>query len=232
MDKEEKKQLISQWEAQQHELFNQLKYQARPTQWPEDGIILTIDIQYVGNQAFVAADYCNRNGETEGVLLEKYEVQNPYISGYFAFREGPLVLQIIEKVQKNESLALVIVDGHGRAHPRKMGLACWVGIQSDLPTIGFAKRSLLKYEEEPEVEKDAVKAQKIKGETVGWIWRSRSGVKPVFVSPGHKMDAETALHITKALSGKYRIIEPIRRADRYARMFAKGEIEAGFHPIK
>ncbi|MEO1438485.1 MAG: endonuclease V [Bacteroidota bacterium] len=219
---------IKAWEAEQNQLFKQLKYTDHPETWPQDGLVLSLDIQYEGDFAHTATDLSQLNGKSIGIQLNTYPVEHPYVSGYFSFREGPILFQAVEKILEKEAVACVIVDGHGRAHPRKMGLACWLGIKLDIPTIGVAKRSLLNFDAALAPEKNALYCFQEKQDKLGWAWRSRENVKPIFVSPGHRMGAELALEIVKQQAGPYRQIESLRRADHYARKLAKGQINEGY----
>ncbi|MEM6726047.1 MAG: endonuclease V [Bacteroidota bacterium] len=227
MDKKTKHQQTKKWAAEQLAMLSQLSKQSQPWTWPKKGVILSLDIQYEGNTAFSAVDLSDQNGKGIGMQLKAYPVEQPYVSGFFSFREGPILVQAIQQVQKTHPVACILVDGHGRAHPRKMGLACWVGIKLDLPTVGVAKRSLLQYSDTLDQEQDAVLAIKDQQEVLGWVWRSRENVKPLFVSPGHRMDADLALDLAKKQAGSYRQIESLRRADFYARRLAKGLVQEG-----
>jgi deoxyribonuclease V len=116
-----------------------------------------------------------------------------YVPGLLSFREIPVLTAAFEKLAAKPDL--VVCDGHGIAHPRRFGLACHLGVIFDLPTIGCAKTHLV-------------------GETVGALLRTRDGVKPLFVSPGHRVSVQTACLWILALSPKYRLPEPIRIADQ------------------
>ena len=108
---------------------------------------------------------------------------------------------------------LLICDGHGRAHPRRFGLACHVGVATGLPTLGVAKSILVGEHREP-AERRASRTRLVhRGEVVGYALRTRSAVRPVFVSVGHRVDLPSALREVLAWARPYRLPEPQRLAD-------------------
>lgn len=155
-------------------------------------------------------------------------VQVPYIPRFFCFREGPPLLETITAIRERFGLTpeLILVDGHGIAHPRRFGIACWVGIKTGMPTIGCAKKTLLNYVGEMGKKRGDSLPIEDQGEVVGDALTTRDNVKPVFVSPGHGINLDTAVEIILALC-KYRIPDPLRRADQVARACAKGQIPPG-----
>lgn len=138
----------------------------------------------------------------------------PYVPGYLSFREGPTVLKAIEKLGVVPDL--VIFDGHGIAHPEGMGIASHIGVLLDIPSIGCAKSKLVGGFREPGKKKGQWSGLTYRGETVAAVLRTRDNVKPVFVSPGHRIDLEGAIRIILGCTGRYRIPEPLRCADRAA----------------
>jgi len=137
-------------------------------------------------------------------------VSFPYIPGLLTFREAPILLKAFSKLKIRPGL--VLMDGQGIAHPRSMGIAAHLGILLDLPTIGCAKSRLFGEEAEPGADQGSCVLLCQEGRTVGVIVRSRTGVKPVYVSPGHKMDLDTSVEIILSLCRGYRIPEPLRQA--------------------
>lgn len=188
-------------------------------------LVCTLDIQYKEEEAYVAMEVRTWGEEGYQIYLSKELCTVPYQPGYFAFREGPVLLAAIQKlIQKiGESPRLLIIDGHGIAHPRKMGLASWVGIKSGIPSLGIAKDTLIHVDYQT-LGKEGGTQQKIivGGEWLGTILRTQTNIKPIFISAGHLINQTSALRICRAFIGKYRIIEPIRMADQAARKFAKG----------
>ncbi len=153
------------------------------------------------------------------------KVTFPYIPGLLSFREAPVCIAAVEKLKTKPDL--FIIDGQGIAHPRRLGLAAHLGLFFDKPTIGCAKSRLIGRFEEPPLEKGAYTLLKDKKrmkpdtqytihntqyETIGAVVRTRTNVKPVFVSVGNKCLLKDAIKITLACAVKYRLPEPTRLA--------------------
>jgi deoxyribonuclease V len=141
----------------------------------------------------------------------------PYVPGLLTFREGPVILTAWAKLKSRPDLLLF--DGQGIAHPRRMGLAAHMGLWLDLPSIGVAKSKLYGVHEPPGPNRgdtadllDEADPERV----IGSILRTRSDVKPVFVSPGHRIDAERATKFTLACCTRYRLPETTRWAHRVA----------------
>lgn len=134
----------------------------------------------------------------------------PYIPGLLSFRESPLILAACEGL----SIApdLLLVDGQGIAHPRRFGLASHLGLLLNLPTIGCAKSLLCGTHETPGVEPGSYAEVMDRGEVIGAALRTKLGVKPIYVSIGHKVDLQTAVHWVKNCCRGYRLPEPTRLA--------------------
>jgi deoxyribonuclease V len=139
-------------------------------------------------------------------------LQMPYIPGYLSFRELPPLDDAFRKLRTKPDV--VIFDGQGFAHPRRFGIACHGGLLWDVPTIGCAKSILVGEHDEPGWARGSTAPLIHQGETVGVALRTRDGVKPVYVSPGHRMDIETAVRIVLSVSPKYREPETTRRSHR------------------
>jgi len=165
---------------------------------PKD-VLFGVDIQYVGEEAFCAISAYQFNGTYLDTFVLKTQTGMEYLSGFFCFREGPPVLRTIRQILAHQNLIpqLIIIDGHGIAHPRKLGIASWIGVKSNIPTIGVAKRPLLKYEGILEIERGSTLPIFREGQEVGTVLRTQIDIKPVYVSPGYKMSL--------AQSNKYRI---------------------------
>ncbi len=134
----------------------------------------------------------------------------PYIPGLLSFREVPLVLAAYEKLQTQPDL--LVVDGHGRAHPRRIGIASHLGLVLDKPTIGCGK-SILVGTHDPLAEPKGSMAPLVHhGETVGYAVRTKDRVNPVFVSCGHRVSNETAVRWVLECARGYRLPEPTRQA--------------------
>ena len=134
----------------------------------------------------------------------------PYIPGLLSFRESPLTLAACDGLSITPDL--ILVDGQGVAHPRRFGLASHLGLFLDMPTIGCAKSLLCGSYEMPGVEPGSYAEIIDRGETIGAALRTRPGVKPVYVSIGHKVDLQTAIHWVLRCCRGYRLPEPTRLA--------------------
>ncbi len=143
----------------------------------------------------------------------------PYVPGYLLFREGPAMIAAIYKLKKKPDVLLI--DGHGTAHPRGIGSASHLGVLLDIPAIGCAKTRLIGAFEEPGSRKGCWSSLNFQGSVVGVVLRTRDAVKPLFISPGHKIDLSSAIKIINGCTGNYRIPEPLRCADMTARKLIK-----------
>ena len=138
----------------------------------------------------------------------------PYVPGYLSFREIPAILSALPKLKITPDL--ILCDGQGRAHPRRLGLASHLGVLLDLPTIGVAKSLLIGKHEPVPLEKGSWKPLIDKDETIGVVLRSRTNVKPIYVSIGHKISLPTARKYVMGCLTRYRLPETTRRADKLA----------------
>jgi deoxyribonuclease V len=145
--------------------------------------------------------------EKQGVVRE---VTFPYVPGLLSFRETPVLLEVFAKI-KSEPDA-VILDGHGFSHPRRFGFACHVGLCLGRPSVGCAKSRLIGTYTEPGRRAGSVAPLKAAEEVIGQIVRTKAGVKPVFVSVGHKIDLGSAVELVLATCRGYRLPEPTRQA--------------------
>ena len=134
----------------------------------------------------------------------------PYVPGLLSFREAPLTLAVCQQLAVVPDL--VMVDGQGIAHPRRMGLACHLGLFLDTPTIGCAKSLLCGRHEKPGEQPGSSAEIVDRGETIGVAMRTRLGTKPVYVSTGHKIDLQSAVRWVLACCRGYRLPEPTRLA--------------------
>jgi len=138
----------------------------------------------------------------------------PYVPGLLSFREVPAILDALAEL--GTAPDLLLCDGHGLAHPRRMGLACHLGLVADIPAAGVAKTLLVGDHEGVPDERGAWTALRHEGETVGAVLRSRAGVRPIYVSPGHRIGLSTAVDRVMRCTTRYRLPETTRRADRVA----------------
>ncbi|MDN3552183.1 deoxyribonuclease V [Halomonas almeriensis] len=147
-------------------------------------------------------------------VVHREPTRLPYIPGLLSFRELPAALAAFDRL--TSSPELVMVDGQGLAHPRRLGVASHLGLWLDRPTIGIAKSRLCGHHVEPGNERGDRVPLVHKEETIGAVLRSRAGVKPVFVSSGHRISLPTALDWVVACLGRTKLPEPTRLADRLA----------------
>ena len=139
----------------------------------------------------------------------KRKVAFPYIPGLLTFREGPVLLSAFKKIRSDPEVT--IFDGQGIAHPAGMGIATHLGILLDKPTIGSAKSRLIGKYDEPPKETGQYSYLLHHGAVVGAVLRTRKNVKPIFVSPGFKINLEDSIKIILDCCRNYRLPEPIRQ---------------------
>ncbi len=137
-------------------------------------------------------------------------VEFPYVPGLLSFREVPPLLRTWEELKDKPDLLLC--DGQGIAHPRKLGFAAHLGLCLGVPTVGCAKSRLCGDHGPLVLRKGCSKPLLLNGETVGAVFCSRDGVKPLYISPGHLSDIESSKRLVARCLGRYRIPEPLRRA--------------------
>jgi deoxyribonuclease V len=138
----------------------------------------------------------------------------PYVPGLLGFREVPALSAAIARLGRVPELLLV--DGQGLAHPRRFGVATHLGVELDLPSIGCAKSVLVGEFREPAARRGSRALMRHEGEVIGCALRTRAGVKPIYISIGHRIDLDTAVRIALSCSPRFRLPEPIRCADHLA----------------
>ncbi len=161
-----------------------------------------------------------RTLEVVETAVKEAAAAHPYVPGLFSFRELPALIPAIEQLRSRPDL--VLCDGHGIAHPRRFGLASHLGVAFDVPSIGCAKTRLVGTAADPGVVAGSRADLRDRGEVIGAVLRTRTGVKPVYVSPGHRVSVATACEWVLRLCRGCRIPEPLRAADRLARHAAHG----------
>ncbi len=148
--------------------------------------------------------------EQQGTVME---VTFPYRTGLLTFREAPPLLAAFARVQSEPDV--VVIDGQGVAHPRRCGLAAHVGLWLDRPTLGCAKTRLTGVSGELGREAGSTAPLTDRGEVIGTVVRTKTGVAPVYVSVGHKISLASAVEVVLTSARGYRIPEPTRRAHLY-----------------
>ena len=139
----------------------------------------------------------------------------PYIPGFLSFREVPVILDALEKLTITPDL--ILCDGQGIAHPKRFGLASHLGVLIDRPTIGVAKSLFIGKHQELAQKKGSWQPLVDREEIVGAVLRSRSNVKPIYISIGHRISLASAIEYTMACTTKYRLPETTRVSDRLSR---------------
>lgn len=145
--------------------------------------------------------------------MARRKLRFPYVPGLLSFREGPALLAAFARLKTEPDL--ILIDGHGRAHPRLFGIACHMGVLLDKPTIGCAKSLLVGEHGDPGKRAGSTAPLWFKGERVGEVLRTRDNVKPIYVTTGHRVSLTSAVEFVKQCCDGYRIPKPTREADHY-----------------
>ncbi|WP_372410693.1 endonuclease V [Streptomyces luteireticuli] len=188
---------------------------------PPPGAPLTavgVDVAYDDERDLVAAAAVALDARTLDVVAEATAVGRvafPYVPGLLAFREIPAVLTALRRLGAEPGL--VVCDGYGLAHPRRFGLAAHLGVLTGLPTIGVAKNPFTFHYAPPGPDRGDASPLLDGDEEVGRALRTRTGVKPVFVSVGHRVSLDRACDHVLALARDFRLPETTRRADALCR---------------
>ncbi|MED7827439.1 endonuclease V [Streptomyces chiangmaiensis] len=186
---------------------------------PGTGCVTGVDVAYDDERGVVAAAAVVLDAATLAVVAEATAVGAVsflYVPGLLAFREIPTVLAALEALHR--APGVVVCDGYGLAHPRRFGLASHLGVLTGLPTIGVAKNPFTFAHAEPDTPRGSTAPLFAGADEVGRALRTQAGVKPVFVSVGHRVSLDNACAHTLALAPKYRIPESTRRADALCRV--------------
>ncbi|MER5963830.1 endonuclease V [Streptomyces sp. NPDC002057] len=203
--------------AVQQELRGRL---VRDEEGPEagHGHVTGLDVAYDDERDLVAAAAVVLDGRTLEVVEEATAVGRvsfPYVPGLLAFREIPTVLAALDRLTADPGL--LVCDGYGLAHPRRFGLASHLGVLTGRPSIGVAKNPFTFTYGQPGSARGDFAPLLADGEEVGRALRTRAGVKPVFVSVGHRVSLANACAHTLHLTPRYRIPETTRHADSLCR---------------
>lgn len=165
-----------------------------------------------GSRIAAVAVLCDaRTMETLAVAEDVRPCTFPYVPGLLSFREAPAVLAAVRGLPERPDLLLC--DGQGRAHPRRLGLACHIGLRLDLPTVGVAKSRLCGEHRQPGLRRGCRTQLRDGGEVIGTVLRTRTDVSPLFVSIGHRVTPDDAVRWTLRCCRGVRLPEPTRRAD-------------------
>lgn len=192
---------------------------------PATGCVTGVDVAYDDERGVVAAAAVVLDAATLAVVAEATavgEVSFPYVPGLLAFREIPTVMAALESLDRDPGL--VVCDGYGLAHPRRFGLASHLGVLTGLPTIGVAKNPFTFTCAEPAAARGSTTPLLAGADDVGRALRTQTGIKPVFVSVGHRVSLANACAHTLALTPRFRIPESTRRADTLCRQALKDAV--------
>jgi deoxyribonuclease V len=146
----------------------------------------------------------------------------PYVPGLLSFREAPALVAALRSLRSAPDVLLC--DGHGLAHPRRFGIACHLGVLAGLPAVGCAKSRLVGSHRVPAARRGARQPLRDADEIVGTVLRTRTGVKPVFVSVGHRCDLVSAERLVLDCAVRFRLPEPARLADQLVAAAKRGEL--------
>lgn len=147
--------------------------------------------------------------------MARRKLQFPYVPGLLSFRESPILIAAFARLKIEPDLLLI--DGHGLAHPRLFGIACHIGVLFDKPAIGCGKSLLVGKAAEPAAKAGSSTPLEFHGERVGTVLRTRDNTRPIFVTQGHRVSLATAVKLVRQCLDGYRIPKPTREADRYVR---------------
>ncbi len=176
------------------------------------GTIAGVDCALVDDRRIAAAAVlCD--AETLEIIQQAYCVHPltfPYVPGLLSFREAPAVIEAVRRLSQPPDL--LMCDGQGIAHPRGLGLACHVGLWLDLPTIGVAKSRLCGEHRDVGLKRGCKVQLKLAGRVIGSVCRTKANVKPLYISPGHRISLDDAARWTFRANGGYRLPEPTRQA--------------------
>ncbi len=173
------------------------------------------DAAYDGNSVYSAVVLMTFPGLSEiRSVVSRSEASFPYIAGYFAFREGPGLIEAVDRLP--EKPGVLLINGHGIAHPRRFGLASHVGVLLDIPVIGVAGR-LMKGNYTFPRGRDGLEFPVYMGdEHVATGVRKKPGSRPVYISPGHGVTVDQSVEIVTLAAGCHRLPEPLWRAHMLA----------------
>ncbi len=203
--------LIEKWKATQTRLRERMI--VAPLE-PLPRFVAGADCAFSADKQTIFAAAVVYNRETQRAIEIAHAmrpVEFPYVPGFLSFREGPAVLQAIRSLK--HEFGAILFDGQGFAHPRRCGIASHLAIELDKPGVGVAKSRLIGVFEKLVLKAGATTPLMDGDEQIGVVLRTQNGIRPVFVSVGHRMDLASAIKLVLACCTRYRIPEPARQAD-------------------
>ncbi len=205
------KVILSNLIREQKELSKRVRIKNQFANWE---LIGGADCAFGEKYLYCAFAVFSRDLELKESVTCRMKISFPYIPGFLSYREKDAYIKVYNKLQILPDV--ILLDGQGISHPRRFGLACHIGLLLDRPTIGCAKSRLVGKYKMPGKRRGSSSPLVHNGEIVGYALRTQDNVSPLFVSPGHKIDFNTAKEIVLKMTTKYRIPEPLR----YAHMIA------------
>jgi deoxyribonuclease V len=199
----------------QQDLAAMVEIPTRPVPAPRTVAALDVSYEVDGDRLVAAAVVVTPDGEIVEEQLATGQARFPYQPGLLAFREVPILLEVL--AQLATPVDLLLVDGQGLAHPRRCGSASHLGVVTGMPAIGCAKNHFVGEHEEPGPNRGDRAPLVDRGDVVGAALRTQHGVRPVYVSPGHRIGVEQASNLVLSLCSEYRLPDPLRRADHISR---------------
>lgn len=203
---------------QARELQRELAAQVRlQDDFPPLQVIAGVDVGFEAQGAVTLAAAVLLRADTLELLAQRVvrvPTTMPYVPGLLSFRELPALLEALGALPRVPDL--ILCDGQGIAHPRRLGIASHLGVVTGLPTIGVAKTILVGEHAELPPQRGARVPLMQGDEMLGWVLRSKDRVRPLIVSPGHRVSMASALEVVLACGRGYRLPEPTRLADRLA----------------
>ena len=210
----------------QDEIRDQLKltaYRAKPK--TVAGVDLSYEKKSSGEPNYAFATYAVVEPRRHALVSShtiRRRVRFPYIAGFLSFREAPILFDLLDEVLKREQLAdVILVDGNGLLHPRRAGIATFLGVHYDVRTVGVGKSLLCGTVEDDGSPAATPKPIRLDGKQVGYAVGNSDKSSPIFVSPGHRMTVKSSLRVVQQMFANHRVPEPIFEADRISRNAVK-----------
>ncbi len=207
-------------EAAALQLVLRRRVRERPLDWGRLRRVAGCDVAVVGGHLVAAAVVLDA-GTREIIETSEARVPAtfPYVPGLLSFREIPALVEAFRGIRRRPDVLLC--DGQGRAHPRRFGLACHLGLLLGVPSVGVAKSRLCGEADAPGFERGKWTEIRHDGEIVGRLLRSRDGVRPLYISVGHRVTLDDAVALVLRMGGGYRLPEPTRLADQRVNRLAR-----------
>ena len=194
-----------------------------PLPWAKMHFVAGCDVAVCGTNLLAAVIVLELQSlETVATAEARAEASFPYVPGLLSFREVPVLLKAFERLRQLPDA--VLCDGQGRAHPRRFGLACHLGLLLDLPSVGVAKSRLIGEANEPGSNRGSWTPIADKDEVVGRLLRTRDRVRPLYVSIGHRITLDDAVALVLKTGAGLRLPEPTRLADKRVGRLARAGV--------